>query len=86
MPVIGVELSRQSVAMLKELAKCGVYGQSESEVAARMIDACLTGFIDPPKFESPLARAAREKRRQSGLLAGYADRPTYIELEDEPTK
>jgi len=58
MPTIEISISQQSLFLLQEIAKCGIYGQDVDEVAARMIDQFLAHFVEPPQFESPLAAIA----------------------------
>lgn len=51
--VIRVTLSEQSVRLLDELAKKGIYGRNKAEVAGRFIDESLQRFIETPllKFD-----------------------------------
>lgn len=49
-----ITVSVQSVALLDQLAKRGIYGRNRAEVAGRFVDAALQQFIDPPKLVLPL--------------------------------
>jgi hypothetical protein len=54
-----VTLAKQSVEMIEELAKRGIYGRTAAEVGGRFIEQALQQFVDPPKLipkRTPLAR------------------------------
>jgi hypothetical protein len=59
--VIRITLSEQSVHLLDELARKGVYGRNKAEVAGRFIDEALQKFVEAPllKFNSPNPRKKR---------------------------
>ena len=59
--VIRVTLSEQSVRLLDELAKKGIYGRNKAEVAGRFIDEALQKFIETPllKFDQQRSRKKR---------------------------
>lgn len=59
--VIRVTLSEQSVCLLDELAKKGIYGRNKAEVAGRFIDEALQRFIETPllKFDQQSPRKKR---------------------------
>lgn len=46
-----ITLSQQSIDLLDELAKRGIYGRNKAEVAARFIDVALERFIDAPRLK-----------------------------------
>jgi hypothetical protein len=48
-----ITLSVQSVRLLDEIAKSGIYGRNRPEVAARFIDRALEAFVDQPKVRLP---------------------------------
>lgn len=54
-----VTLAEQSVEMLKELAKKGIYGRSPSEVGGRFIEQVLQQFVEAPKLT---AKKAMDRR------------------------
>jgi len=45
-----VTLAKQSVDMIEELAKRGIYGRTPAEVGGRFIEQALQQFVDPPKL------------------------------------
>ncbi len=49
--MVRVTVSRQSLELLEQLARQGVYGRSSAEVAGRFIDEALHRFIDQPKLQ-----------------------------------
>jgi hypothetical protein len=51
---VRVTVSRQSLELLEDLARRGVYGRSSAEVAGRFIDEALHRFIDQPKLQVSL--------------------------------
>jgi hypothetical protein len=59
--VIRVTLSEQSVRLLDELAKKGIYGRNKAEVAGRFIDESLQKFVETPllRFE----QQSKQKKR-----------------------
>jgi hypothetical protein len=46
MPNLPVDLSWQSIHLLKELERWGIYGVTKEEIAARFIDRCLTDLAE----------------------------------------
>ncbi len=50
LPTIEVTLSKQAMAVLKGLARYGIYGQSVEEVAVRLIDRGLEQYVERPVF------------------------------------
>jgi len=44
-------LSQQSKDLLEELARRGIYGRNEAEVAGRFIDNALQEFVETPKLK-----------------------------------
>jgi predicted transcriptional regulator len=48
-----ITLSVQSVQLLDEIAKRGIYGRNRPEVVARFIDRALEAFVDQPKARLP---------------------------------
>jgi hypothetical protein len=58
-----VTLAEQSVAMLKELAKRGIYGRTPAEVGGRFIEQALQQFVELPRLSTQTAEPKR--RRES---------------------
>jgi hypothetical protein len=52
-----VRLAAQSVDLLQQLAKRGIYGRSPAEVGGRFIERALEQFVEHPKLKA--ATAAR---------------------------
>jgi hypothetical protein len=48
-----ITLSQESVRLLDQLAKNGIWGRNRAEVAARFVDRQLEGFIEQPKLKLP---------------------------------
>lgn len=46
-----VTLSRQSVQILQELARNGVWGRSAADVGGRLIEQALQTFVATPSFD-----------------------------------
>lgn len=57
-----VTLSDQSIRLLNDLAKQGIYGRSASEVGGRFIDEALQRFAEPPRFPSTSLSEPRNER------------------------
>jgi hypothetical protein len=57
-----VTLSVQSIALLRELAKRGIYGRTPAEVGGRFIEQSLQQFVQPLR----LSVAARKPRDPKG--------------------
>ena len=52
-------MAKQSVDMIEELAKRGIYGRTPAEVGGRFIEQALQQFVEPPKLvpkRTPIAR------------------------------
>ena len=45
-----VTLAKQSVDLIEELSKRGIYGRTPAEVGGRFIDQALQQFVEPPKL------------------------------------
>lgn len=45
-----VTLAKQSVEMIEELSKRGIYGRTAAEVGGRFIEQTLQQFVDRPKL------------------------------------
>jgi hypothetical protein len=45
-----VTLAKQSVDLIEELAKRGIYGRTPAEVGGRFIEQALQQFVDRPKL------------------------------------
>jgi len=58
---IRVTLSSQSVALLDELAKKGIYGRNRADVAGRFVDEALQKFV-----EAPLLKIKERQRIKKG--------------------
>jgi hypothetical protein len=44
-----ITLSVESVRLLDQIAKNGIWGRNRAEVAARFVDRALEGFVEQPK-------------------------------------
>jgi hypothetical protein len=54
-----VTLAKQSIEMIEDLARRGIYGRTPAEVGGRFIEQALQEFVDPPKLvpkRTPIAR------------------------------
>jgi len=58
---IRVTLSRQSVALLDELARKGIYGRNRADVAARFVDEALQKLVEIPVLK--IREHQRNKKR-----------------------
>jgi hypothetical protein len=54
-----ITLSTESVRLLDEIAKNGVWGRNRPEVAARFIDRALEAFVEQPKVKLPAIELKR---------------------------
>jgi hypothetical protein len=59
---VRVTLSKQSVRLLDDLGKRGIYGRNRAEVAARFIDEALQRFVDQPQLKITSVVGIRGKR------------------------
>jgi hypothetical protein len=66
---VTLSLSEDSVRVLGELAKLGIYGKNEAEVAGRFVDKALEQFTIAPRYKLPLRKTNRpaQKREVTGL-------------------
>jgi hypothetical protein len=48
-----ITLSLESVRLLDEIAKNGIWGRNRAEVAARFVDRALESFVEQPKARLP---------------------------------
>jgi hypothetical protein len=48
-----ITLSSESIRLLDEIAKNGIWGRNRAEVAARFVDRALEGFVEQPKAQLP---------------------------------
>jgi hypothetical protein len=48
-----ITLSTESVRLLDEIAKNGIWGRNRPEVAARFIDRALEAFVEQPRAKLP---------------------------------
>jgi len=55
-----ITVSSESVGLLAELAKRGIYGRTIAEVAGRFVDRALQEFVERPKL------TLRSSRTRSG--------------------
>ena len=54
-----VTLARQSIDLIEELARRGIYGRTPAEVGGRFIEQALQQFVDAPKMvpkRTPIVR------------------------------
>jgi hypothetical protein len=58
---IRVTLSKQSVALLDELARKGIYGRNRADVAARFVDEALQKLVETPVLK--IREHQRNKKR-----------------------
>lgn len=45
-----INLSYQAIRLIDQIAERGIWGATREEVATRMVDQALQGFIEPPRF------------------------------------
>ena len=45
-----VTLAKQSIDLIEQLAKRGIYGRTPAEVGGRFIEQALQQFVPPPKL------------------------------------
>ena len=48
-----VTLAKQSIELIEELARRGIYGRTPAEVGGRFIEQALQQFVQPPKLSVP---------------------------------
>lgn len=48
-----ITLSLESIRLLDEIAKNGIWGRNRPEVAARFVDRALEAFVEQPKTKLP---------------------------------
>jgi hypothetical protein len=48
-----ITLSTESVRLLDQIAKNGIWGRNRPEVAARFIDRALEAFVEQPRAKLP---------------------------------
>ncbi len=48
-----ITLSLESIRLLDEIAKSGIWGRNRPEVAARFVDRALEAFVEQPKAKLP---------------------------------
>ena len=54
-----VTLAKQSIDLIEELARRGIYGRTPAEVGGRFIEQALQQFVHPPKLvpkRTPIVR------------------------------
>jgi len=56
-----VTLSAQSIVLLRQLAKRGLYGRTPAEVGGRFIEQALQQFVQPPRLSASLERSSSRK-------------------------
>lgn len=56
-----VTISQQSVKLLRELARRGVFGRTPAEVGGRFIEEALQRFVEVPKFDLDVLTASRDR-------------------------
>ena len=54
-------ISQQSVKLLQELARRGVFGRTPAEVGGRFIEEALQRFVEVPKFDLDALTASRDR-------------------------
>jgi len=59
--ILRVSLSDQSLELLEQLARRGIYGRNPAEVAGRFIDRALSRFVDRPRFPLKVSKQGRGK-------------------------
>lgn len=45
-----VTVAKQSIDLIEQLARRGIYGRTPAEVGGRFIEQALQQFVDPPKL------------------------------------
>jgi hypothetical protein len=48
-----ITLSLESIRLLDEIAKNGIWGRNKADVAARFVDRALEAFVEQPKVKLP---------------------------------
>ena len=56
-----VTLATQSVDLIEELSKRGIYGRTAAEVGGRFIEQALQQFVDKPKLTPKRTSPARDQ-------------------------
>jgi hypothetical protein len=59
---VPITLSLQSVRLLDQIARNGIWGRNRAEVAARFVDRALEGFVEQPKVRLPKMTLRKEGR------------------------
>lgn len=61
-----INLSAETIRILDELVKRGIYGATQAEVAARLIERRLQELVEQGivKLRTPLMRGARDGRNE----------------------
>lgn len=57
-----ITLSFESVRLLDEIAKNGIWGRNRAEVAARFVDRALEGFVEQPKAQLPKIKLQTQRK------------------------
>ena len=73
---VTLSLSEDSVRVLSELAKLGIYGKNEAEVAGRFVDKALEQFTIAPRYKLPLRKTNR--RAQKRDITGLGENPAVV--------
>ena len=60
---VPITLSLESIRLLDELAKNGIWGRNRAEVAARFVDRALEGFVEQPKAKLPKLTLRSPRKR-----------------------
>jgi hypothetical protein len=55
-----ITLSKESVRLLDQIAKNGIWGRNRPDVAARFIDRALEAFVEQPKVKLPAIKLRTE--------------------------
>ena len=60
-----VTLAKQSVELIEQLARRGIYGRTPAEVGGRFIEQALQQFVSPPKLAPKQTAVPRSTRSAS---------------------
>jgi hypothetical protein len=61
-----ITLSVESIRLLDEIAKNGIWGRNRAEVAARFVDRALEAFVEQPKVKLPKISFSARRKSKNG--------------------
>ena len=60
---LSITLSRESIQLLDQIARNGIWGRNRADVAARFVDRALEDFVEQPKVKLPKIKLKARKKR-----------------------